>query len=201
MGNTKIHTVFLFLSTGGWIGYHIGRKEASGESCGWHRWWDHSRWQHGQQGRMAVPAGANPEYRGSPSYGGPNERPISTSESPQISPNDYAAFQAWKQQQQQPQQASTAQPQPNLTAEALKAGAMENADRALDVLLSQIQGLKEVSGDANEPGGMPQTVSSNVRLLRCSACRSSPPTEARCQSQAHPLRLLRLEQESTSWSS
>jgi hypothetical protein len=51
---------------------------------------------------------------------------------------DFAAFQAWKDQQRQQMDRSAFQTD-------FKAAAMENADKALDSVLAQVQSLKAVS--------------------------------------------------------
>lgn len=138
--------------TGGFIGYHWATHHGSEAKCaGWtnqegrpHGWG--RRWQ--QQQPLPVAEGNYPTQ--APTSTG-NGAPIPSG----IEPHEFALFQQWKQQQQQQLSQQPRSPFPALQQppnyDAMKAGAVESADRALDAILSQVQGMKEVSTSQTFP--------------------------------------------------
>merc|ERR1712093_507386 len=135
-----------FLITGGFIGYHCGKQNRDRSDRNGRQGWS---WCDQRSGpAMTAPVAADNEYK-APPYSS-SDRP-STSDANALGPQDYAAYHAWKQEQTQAQGVAA----PRLTAEALRAGAVENADRALDAILAQIHGLKEKLASQRGPLSQP----------------------------------------------
>lgn len=145
-----------FRHTGGLIGYHLAKERYADPASpahqqSWSSAWS-NRCEQRRADRWAQSSAAN--------AGG-------KSQAPNVAVNDseYAAFLKWKAAQQSPPY-----------ADAMRAGAVENADKALDAVMAQVQVLKEVSN----------LVDANSRWIADLTCAPMPSAEARPAQERHP---------------
>lgn len=122
-----------YANTGGFLGYHLAKDRSERG----HGWGSGRGWGRCQQQQPTAPVDS-----------GTFEKP---SQPVNIAPDEFALFQQWKQQQSSSFGGRPAFPPyaqaPAYNVDAVKASAVESADKALDVILSQVQGMKEVSTD------------------------------------------------------
>lgn len=129
---------------GGFLGYHLAKDRASEHAHGWGsgRAWGRCQQQYQQTASASgIPVQSTSEK--------------ASQQSLNVTPAEYAQFQEWKQQQSFQSGERSAFPSyahaPAYNVEAVKASAVESADKALDVILSQVQGMKEVGYRAFQP--------------------------------------------------
>ena len=122
-----------FRHTGGLVGYHLAKERyADPASPAHHQSWTSAWSDRCEQRRAERWAHISAAIAGDKSQA-PNAA---------VNDNEFAAFLKWKAAQQSPPYADT-----------MRAGAVENADKALDAVMAQVQVLKEVSNLVGEKSG------------------------------------------------
>lgn len=133
---------------GAFIGYHLGKKKHHGphkafrgNASGWA-----AMRQAKRQIRQAVAAGLAPlDSDSSDSDGAPNISLLREKSTPPFG-DDWAEFKAWKRQQDHTRQVPVSRPAPaQYIPEAIRINIVEGADKALEAMVQQINGLKQVS--------------------------------------------------------